>query len=144
MSIANKIEWLVAIVRTIAAHVRADAINSWSYYHFDFRSAVLEAVDLSDADFFGEVNFTGASFILQTTFEGARFDRSTFEGAKFRGEISFRRSAFFKSAIFGDAIFDADATFDQAKFRAVTRFNRTEFKGQRTSFTASSYPAILR
>lgn len=122
------------IVRTIAAHLRADAVNSWSNYHFDFRNAVLEGVDFSGACFSGEVNFGSAEFLLQTTFDGARFDSSAFDGAKFRGEITFSRSDFFNRAIFNNTLFAGDARFDQVKFRSQALFEQAEFRGRLTTF----------
>jgi uncharacterized protein YjbI with pentapeptide repeats len=126
------------IVRTIAAHVRAD-VDSWSQYHFDFRDAVLEGVDLNGALFSEEVSFQGASFLLQTTFEGTRFSRSTFEKAKFSGDTSFSRSDFFNAADFSNTLFDADARFDQVKFRGGAYFVEAEFKGRWTTFCDTTF-----
>jgi hypothetical protein len=127
------------IVRTIAERVRAAAVNSWSHYNFDFRSAVLEGVNFNDAQFLARANFADASFLLETTFEGVRFDRCSFSGAKFMGDTSFTRSAFFCAANFESTIFAASARFDRVKFHDEAKFEEAEFNGMFTTFSDTTF-----
>jgi Pentapeptide repeats (9 copies) len=115
------------IMRTIAAHVQKDAVNSWSEHHFDFRNARFERVDLAGGRFAGDADFKEAVFFSTASFESCTFRRCTFEGADFRNDVIFSRSTFSEAAGFSDANFASNARFDQVKFEKAANFEEAQF-----------------
>ncbi|MGY1946294.1 pentapeptide repeat-containing protein [Nocardia asiatica] len=111
----NDREVRATIVRVIADHLRIGVEYSWSTSDFDFRTAYLEDVDFSDADFSGVVRFS------KTTVNGnASFDRATFRGnALFPGTTFKGKASFDEATIGGNALFE-EATISDASFREAT------------------------
>lgn len=86
------------IVRVIATHLRPGAATSWSRCIFEFQGAVLE-----------DAEFTQAVF---------RAERTSFEGAKFSGDLT---------------------SFASVIFRGRTRFDRATFSGNQTNFCHAEF-----
>ncbi|MEV6279115.1 pentapeptide repeat-containing protein [Nocardia sp. NPDC051832] len=148
----NDREVRATIVRVIADHLRPTAEYSWSTSNFDFRTAHLEDVDLTEATFSGDVLFGGATFSGDAWFGGtsfaraAQFEKTTFfgvawfegatfsedamfDGASFAGGGRFTLARFFSNAWFNSASFTAAARFEQAKFGDAALFNEVKFSG---------------
>ncbi|MBH0780391.1 pentapeptide repeat-containing protein [Nocardia bovistercoris] len=126
----NDREVRATIVRVIADHLRPKAEYSWSTSNFDFRTAHLEDVDLSDTTFSGDALFDGATFSGDALFEGATFSGDAlFEGATFSGGAGFGRATFSGYAWFVGATFSGDARFVGATFSGGAGFGRATFSG---------------
>jgi Pentapeptide repeats (9 copies) len=82
------------VIRVIAAHLKADAAESWQGLNLDFTDVVFDGGDFGRTEFSGStVSFNGARFSGGTTsFLNARFSGGevSFNGATFSGgEVSF-------------------------------------------------------
>nr|WP_321513165.1 pentapeptide repeat-containing protein [uncultured Pseudodesulfovibrio sp.] len=111
----------------------------------------LPPMDLSSAEFHGEVsfkgvtfkgraNFQGASFFKKANFRGVTFNqRSTLNRVFFSGLVDFKKATFQSGADFWNATFSDDVLFVQTVFNGSTafakcifekeaRFERTEFE----------------
>lgn len=107
------------IVDVIADHVSKSASVSWSALNF---------------------NFTGATFIGDTSFPGATFaGYASFKWATFETVAYFRSAVFKNLAQFEHARFNAAAVFKDATF-SPARFNSVTFKGA-ASFSCASFKA---
>jgi uncharacterized protein YjbI with pentapeptide repeats len=102
--------------------------------------------DFSNAPFNRTAEFKGTVFKRNALFGGAifwhaDFDKATFKGiawfkpggfadkaAAFRGDVSFRRVIFERSADFYTAAFRGEARFDEATFEADAGFDGATFK----------------
>ncbi|MEV0342672.1 pentapeptide repeat-containing protein [Nocardia sp. NPDC050713] len=126
----NDREVRATIVRVIAEHLRPPAEYSWTASHFDFRTAHLEDVDLSDVEFSGAAWFDGATFSGDARFYLTRFSGDArFEGATFSGDARFDVAHFSSHAWFEGATFSLYARFDDAHFPETPRFDRATFSG---------------
>ncbi|MGW5107648.1 pentapeptide repeat-containing protein [Nocardia sp. NPDC004123] len=161
----NDREVRATIVRVIADHVRPAAEYSWSTSDFDFRTAYLEDIDFTAAQFSGTARFEGATFSGEARFgdatfssdawfgdatfsSEARFGGATFSGgtgfggATFSGGTGFGGATFSGDAWFGGATFSSEARFggatfsSEARFGRVTFFSDTRFEGATFSSTA--------
>ncbi|MDI9940366.1 pentapeptide repeat-containing protein [Rhodococcus sp. IEGM 1351] len=135
-----------SIVRTIVAHLRDNALSSWSESDYDFTGAYLEDADFKDAIIRGTVSFRRAQFTGGvtsfanaqftggvTSFEKAQFTSAdtSFENAQFTGELTFFEKAQFTSA---------ETSFSKAQFNGVwTRFDEALFTSELTSFIAVQF-----
>ncbi|MGW6625705.1 pentapeptide repeat-containing protein [Nocardia sp. NPDC055002] len=143
------------IVRAIADHTRASAEYPWSRSDFDFRTAHLEDVDLSEGKFMGAVRFDDSVFSGDTRFAGATFDDTAwFRGATFHGYTDFRQAKFSGGAEFSGSTFDGTAEFERATFSDNALFDETTFSdnadfggatfSRRTSYVRSSFAGSAR
>jgi uncharacterized protein YjbI with pentapeptide repeats len=135
------------VIRVIAAHLKDDATVSWQGLDFDFRGAVFDGGDFSNAQFsggtvdFGHSQFSGG----EVSFSNARFSGGTvyfrdtsfcgesvdFSGAEFSGgRVSFSRGRFS-----GGEVYFGGAKFGGGK----VHFGDTEFVGAAVSFGASQF-----
>lgn len=80
------------IVRVIVEHLNCDADAPWFGQRFNFRGAVMESPDFTDANFCEcEVDFEGAFLYGEVMFTGARFENTQFtlDSAVIGGRCSF-------------------------------------------------------
>ncbi|WP_051030222.1 pentapeptide repeat-containing protein [Nocardia takedensis] len=152
----NDREVRATIVRVIADHLRPKADYSWSASNFDFRTAHLEDVDLSNTTFAGDARFVGATFsgrteFANTTFSGtAEFDEAIFSGdtrfvgASFAGTTQFDKVTFSGAIRFSGATFAGDAWFYKATFAGDTWFSETTFAGDNTWFSRATFSGATR
>ena len=102
--------------------------------------AVNREVSFSKATFHGSAAFSGAQFPEQSDFREALFRRgASFGGAEFvarfvRGDlnyafVSFKLSKFDGTADFRDAVFGADAAFDNSTMKEGADFTNAAFSG---------------
>ncbi|WP_433527756.1 pentapeptide repeat-containing protein (plasmid) [Nocardia pseudovaccinii] len=116
----NDREVRATIVRVIADHLRPSAEYSWSTSDFDFRTAHLEDVDLSNVKFSGAARFHEATFSGDARFHDATFSGdANFGGTTFSGDVWFGNVTFSGDANFGGATFSGDANFVHATFSGM-------------------------
>ena len=75
---------------------------------------------------FDAVDFEGAIFRGPMSFERAEFGSATFRGATFTGPVSFRGARFHDDAHFGSVTFEGTASFKDAVFEGEASFEHPE------------------
>jgi uncharacterized protein YjbI with pentapeptide repeats len=127
-----------------------DISKESEYMESTYIFAPEQKIDLSYADFNGEVDFSGVSFntshvILNGIYfqDVVDFSRSEFEGimhftgAEFQSKTYFKDSVFHKSVTFRRTLFDS-VTFSSVEFRQDADFHKAIFSSQ-TVFVSSSF-----
>ncbi|VFA96216.1 Uncharacterised protein [Nocardia farcinica] len=128
----NDREVRATIIRVIADHLHPTAEQSWSDYHFDFRTAHLENVDLSGVVLRGLARFDNATFYGTANFRYTDFSNlAAFHKATFHGTANFRYTDFSNLAAFHKATFHGTANFHHATFSAAA-FDLATFHGRAT------------
>jgi hypothetical protein len=153
------------IIRVITAHLRDHAPKSWQGLNFDFTGAVFDGGDFSFVEFSGgtvsfwhaefsgglailfdganfsggEVDFTGAKFSGEVSFDGAKFSGATvlFDGANFSGGTVHFRERRVEWADLGGAEFSGGTvSFRGAKFSGGdVKFDLAQFSGGMVDFS---------
>lgn len=123
----NDREVRATIIRVIADHLHPTAEQSWSDYHFDFRTAHLENVDLSGVVLRGLARFDNATFYGTANFRYTDFSNLAFHKATFHGTANFHHATF-SAAAFDWATFHGRATFHHATFSGPSTFTGAVFK----------------
>lgn len=143
------------IVRIIADHVRQRSRMPWSSNDFDFRGAVLQDCDFTDARFHAAVRFDSVRFSGDTTFSGAMFAQDTsfadtrftgkadFDAVWFGGVATFDRAVFGGQAMFGLADFTKDALFYETTFAADAWFGGSSHTAATASAARFESPAFF-
>ena len=153
------------VIRVITAHLRDHAATSWQGLNFDFTGAVFDGGDFSFVEFSGgtvsfwhaefsgglailfdganfsggEVDFTGAKFSGEVSFDGAKFSGATvlFDGANFSGGTVHFRERRVEWADLGGAEFSGGTvSFRGAKFSGGdVKFDLAQFSGGMVDFS---------
>ncbi|WP_222915183.1 potassium channel family protein [Natrinema sp. SYSU A 869] len=129
-----------------------------------FDGATFEGpVNCDEATFRDDVRFDGTTFDDEVSFRAAEChgdsnhleDNTTFSGAIFRADVTFRETEFGfstfdgitcnEAAVFQEATFTGDAEFHGAEFGADADFDEVRFEGD-TAFTDAAFrgPATFR
>ncbi|WP_288048072.1 pentapeptide repeat-containing protein [Nocardia sp.] len=126
----NDREVRATIVRVVADHLRPTAESNWSSCDFDFRTAHLENIDLSNVKFSGAAKFGRVTFSGYAEFGGATFlGPAGFGGATFLGTAGFGGTTFSGTTGFGSTTFSDTARFGGATFLGAAEFGGTTFSG---------------
>ncbi|MFG3519782.1 pentapeptide repeat-containing protein [Nocardia nova] len=140
----NDREVRATILRVITDHLRPKAAYSWSAVDFDFRTAYLENVDFSRAQFLGSARFGGATFSGDAWFGSATFaGNAEFDDVTFSGNAWFDRVTFSGNARFGNATFSGNARFDGATLSGDARFDDATFTGN-AAFAGAKFSTDAR
>ncbi|OXR39835.1 hypothetical protein B7C42_08097 [Nocardia cerradoensis] len=140
----NDREVRATIVRVMTDHLRPEAAYSWSTADFDFRTAYLENVDFSRAQFSGAVRFGGATFSGDARFGSATFTgNAEFDGVTFAADAWFDGVTFSGNARFDGVTFSGRAYFDSANLSGHSRFDNATFT-ENASFAGANFSADAR
>ena len=108
------------------------------YHNISLRNRLLIGVNFSKTTLKGEIDFTGATFIRPSYFEGATFeDRSRFDKATFANTVYFKDAKFEGSAVFDGSMFKDGAYFQNATFPLKLGAGEESFGGVR--FTDATF-----
>lgn len=92
---------------------------------------VLGDLDLADADFGSDADFTSARFAGPAGFAAAKFGaHAQFEKALFNGEAHFTAAKFNGNAGFAGTAFASDARFDKADIKGYADFEDARFSAK--------------
>ena len=96
----------------------------------DLSGKVLEQkVDFSNAEFFGEANFSKVEFEDNALFWCVTFrGRAVFDVAVFHKQVEFTLATFADEAVFLKTVFNKEANFNLSKFNGGANFFRTKLK----------------
>ena len=111
----------------------AKFLGGANFHRCTFKSGA----DFSRAVFSGAARFAGAAFGEHTSFARVRFDKVTFDWARFAA-ADFQLSVFRKAASFHESEFTDAADFRRAEFRSKSDFAGSEF-GDAADFAGADF-----
>ncbi|MFJ5989319.1 pentapeptide repeat-containing protein [Lentzea sp. NPDC092896] len=110
--------------------------NYWGELDLNLTGATLVRFWLGNTSV-GYADFRGARFIGTAQFQGARLGSAMFRGCQFDGAAWFESTSFGEAAIFDDAVFMGDVTFENAVFGNAL-FDRARF-GREATFDSARF-----